>query len=181
MQTEDKETLNKLTNFLSNLEEANTQYNLYLGGGCLRDLCFKGSFEDTKDFDTFAVPKKGYFFVNSALKLVNYCEHKTIDTVYLQDMSERNVSALIQGYADDILNPVDIIVYDKHLTPEELAEDFDFNVNQCVLGSDGVWSYTEAFKEAIGKLKLVQTKEYCPERMKERYQRMLTRLGKGWS
>ena len=29
--------------------------------------------------------------------------------------------------------------------------------------------------------KLVQTKSYCPERIPERYQRMLTRLGKGWS
>ena len=183
MEAEDKELILKLANFLSNLEEANNHYNFYLGGGCLRDLYFKGSFEGTKDFDIFAVPKQGSWsdIITKPIDLVKYCEHKTITTDYLSDMLERNVIKLVQGYADGILNPVDIIVYGKYLTVDEIAEDFDFNVNQCIMDSSEVWTYTEAFKEAKGTFKLIQTKSYCPERMAERYQRMLTRLGKGWS
>lgn len=168
-----QERLEPVVELLSDLEKVNLSYNFYLGGGALRDITFKGVSTELKDWDIFAVPLEDKAFITSLPNEVK----PLFEVTYNLDMSKRGVESLHTGFVKGIPEEVNVIVYHKQLSTIELADDFDFNVNQIVMDSTGDIYTTEAFDKFHDTGVLVQTKQYNEERMQERMERMQSRLG----
>jgi len=127
--------------FLLKVMEACPEFDIYLGGGYLRDSYYamkNNTFFEPKDVDIFFVPKDGVeksVPVGAAEEtFVKY--HK--DASDISDMEERGVSSLT-GLSVHYLSTkeVQFIVYKKHMTQKQLVVDMDMNINQIM------WKPTE--------------------------------------
>lgn len=157
---------------LENLERYNEDYKFYLGGGALRDMFIIGNNVQIKDWDIFAIPENSIpstIILPKGMKTI-------VDKTYNLDMAARGVEGIYEGSVPNLKEPVNLISYNKELTLEELAEDFDFNVCQIAMDKTGKVVSTKAFDYFFISRKLVQTKTYADNRMEERYQRMKERL-----
>ncbi|MCP4991932.1 MAG: hypothetical protein GY928_39545, partial [Colwellia sp.] len=171
-------------------------YDVYLGGGCLRDTYVGIGF---KDIDIFLIPNgeekqlvpytpKGY-----AISYTKSCEDS-------EDMKARGVGALVGMYyrkrpdntedtkkfqvsvSDLMLKPEDVpqwraevqyIIYDHYMHQYELAEDMDIGINQIM------WKHGEGYCIASRYFTLDHGAEviqfyhtYNPKRMYSRLKRM---------
>ena len=120
-------------------------YEVYIAGGYLRDLyCSQTKHMELepKDLDLILIPivdkpsLEGVVDLSSVRGIHNqYTKNCDSDS----DMNKRGVVKLIGLWTtllDDIYD-VQLIVYDKSLTPDELAADMDMNINQVVSYSNG--------------------------------------------
>ncbi len=169
--------------FVENIQErVEKEFDVYIGGGYLRD---KLNDKPVKDLDLFFVPKEGF-----EGREVSYTPAKTYtmynkrvnDLLSNSDMKERGVQQVI-GLFCSSLSTVDVqfIVYQKNMTIEELAEDYDFNVNQVVWSptnpvyNQGLY-FTKAYWDGHKDFTLECLKEYGEERMYVRWQRMKSKF-----
>jgi hypothetical protein len=149
-------------------------YDVYLGGGLLRDSYCDLPF---KDIDIFLVPNgedkqlvpytpKGY-----GISYTKDCEDN-------DDMSKRGVGALIGMYdRNKASKEVQYIIYDKPMTQEELVDDMDIGINQvmwkhgedlCMASDDFVIDHNIEY--------ITFYHEYNPKRMWSRLQRMIIKF-----
>lgn len=114
-------------------KQVSVNFDVYLGGGYIRDT-YCGL--TPKDVDIFFVPKKeqevplqvGYIPTRC---YINYNKNVSSMT-HTEDMDARGVSQVIGLFNSKLsTTEVQFIVYKKPLTQEELAKDFDMNLNQC--------------------------------------------------
>ena len=149
------------------------QFNVYLGGGALRDsYCDK----PIKDLDIFFIPcnsvskEVGYI---PAKWYVNY-NKKLSDLTNTSDMASRGVCQVVGLFNGSMsTKEAQFIVYDKHLTIDELAEDFDMNICQIVwCARTGDICATEEFLEGHEEEYIECTQDYDISRTFDRYTRM---------
>lgn len=158
-------------------------YDVYLGGGYLRDVYTK---KDYKDVDVFLVPKEGceekYIHVPN-----NYDVLYDINCEWL-DMKKRGVCNLkglfpnkksITGNLKKANTEVQFIVYDKVLTQEELCADMDITLNQIqwkvsVKRASNLYmcKCTESFYKAHEDKEITFAHMYDRYRMYRRLERM---------
>ncbi len=118
-------------NFILDIHDrVKNRFDVYIGGGYLRDL---DNDLIPKDLDVFFIPKmedsgeQGYI---PSRCYVNYNKRVT-DMTNTSDMEERGVSQVIGLFNGKLSTPeIQFIVYSSFLTQEELARDFDMNINQ---------------------------------------------------
>lgn len=170
---------------LLEVQENTKGYDVYLGGGYLRDQFCELSY---KDIDIFLVPNgeekqlvpytpKGY-----GINYTKSCEDSN-------DMKRRGVGALIGFYKRTALydlvainHEVQYIIYDKPMTQEDLCEDMDMTINQVMwkpinlIGGVSTCMCTEEFLEdhEYGELRFTHHYDeirmyYRLERMKEKF------------
>lgn len=150
------------------------EFNVYLGGGFIRDL-YCGLVP--KDIDIFLVPLGGlswdgreYIPVNS---MVIYRKN-TDDIEIASDMKARGVQKLVGLWCKKLeIKDVQYIIYDKYLTQPELSDDFDFNV--CQITYDPMLNWIDAsdnFFLGHEEKELECLHTYCEERTLARYERM---------
>jgi len=107
-------------------------YDVYLGGGFLRDSYCNLHY---KDIDIFLVPNgEDKQLVPYQPKDYGISYTKTCDDN--NDMKKRGVGALIGLYekGDEFLDKKEVqyIIYDKHMTQEDLCLDMDMTINQVM-------------------------------------------------
>jgi hypothetical protein len=155
------------------IQKATIGYNVYIGGGYLRDLD-KGF--TPKDIDIFFIPLKfknpEYIPLVSDIvglgKLVYDYTHLT------QDMKDRGVERVI-CFANDVLSTTEInfIVYDHYKSGYDLAADMDFGVNQIMYDIEtSALITTTGYEYAHSRCILECLNKFSKERMYKRYQRM---------
>lgn len=122
--------------FLLKVVEACPDFDIYLGGGYLRDSYYSlknNTLFEPKDIDIFFVPKDGIEkdvpVAAAESTFVKY--HKAAADI--SDMEERGVSSLT-GLSVHYLSTkeVQFIVYKQFMTQEQLVLDMDMNVNQIM-------------------------------------------------
>ncbi len=144
-------------NLLQQVKDLSEGYDVYLGGGFLRDLyccvnewsgdrvlvdiCF-----EPKDIDLFFVPNgtSTQTLPTLSKSYINY-DKKAEDIA--EDMAARGVASL-RGMMISGLRPthdVQFIVYGKEMSIEELAADMDCNINQVMYSLSKGWYQTEEF------------------------------------
>ena len=112
-----------------NIERLTAGYNVYLAGGYLRDL--EHSDKAPKDVDLFFVPKKDADLKYLPIGLVGLGDPLYDHTSPTQDMKDRGVERVVCFVNDNLSTPeINYIVYNRPLTMEELALDFDMGINQ---------------------------------------------------
>lgn len=150
------------------------EFNVYLGGGFLRDI-YCGL--TPKDIDIFLVPLDGvpwdgreYIPVNS---MVTY-RKSTDDIEIAPDMRARGVQKLVGLWCKKLeTKDVQYIIYDKYLTQIQLSDDFDFNVCQITYDPISNWvDVSNAFLLGHEEKELECLHTYCEERTLARYERM---------
>lgn len=112
-----------------------TGYDIYIGGGYVRDLYFNivnnCDDMDPKDIDLFFVPNGGDKKLPTVVKsYVNY-DKPSSD---IPDMEERGVNS-VRGLFVPWLDTKDVqfIEYKDEMTQEQLAADMDCNINQAMI------------------------------------------------
>lgn len=127
--------LTPLKKLFSDVLSGTTGYDIYLGGGYVRDLYFNELNEcddmEPKDVDLFFVPNGGEMRLPTIVKsYVNYDK----SSVEIPDMEERGVD-LVRGLFVPWLDTkeVQFIAYKNPMTQEELAADMDCNINQVMV------------------------------------------------
>lgn len=173
--------VSKLVKDIANL---NPDYDVYLGGGYLRDIyCEK----PPKDIDIFFVPK---IKVSELTKIFSELKINPLERYpesckfiyrksacaggFSSDMILRGVSRLV-GLKSNFISPnqVQIIVYDKILTQEELSNDFDMNICQITWNPlTDVYHYTDGFRSGHEDEIIECLHSYDSIRMWHRYERM---------
>jgi hypothetical protein len=157
--------------FVRTVAENSEGYDIYLGGGMLRDL-YTGN--TPKDVDIFAIPKFEY---EGQRELYvpprgynNYIKHARD----ISDMQDRGVEKVRGDWYSKMSTPdVQFIIYEKHLTQEELAEDFDMNICQIVMnGLTGSTYATNAFLQGHEGMVIECLHDYDRIRTYKRYVRM---------
>ena len=115
-----------------------TGYDIYLGGGYVRDLYFNALNNcddmEPKDVDLFFVPNGGERKLPTIAKsYVNYDKSSS----EIPDMEERGVDS-VRGLFVRWLDTKDVqfIAYNNAMTQEELAADMDCNINQVMICID---------------------------------------------
>lgn len=186
-----KERLNQRTlQFLEDLLSNTTGYDIYLGGGYLRDSYwnniqgysldygFKFGVDNNlqpkqpKDLDIFLIPN------NEPVKQLPLMQNCYVNYNILAADIENcrdNVERVIGLFAR-MLTPtkdIQLIVYDKYLTIEELAVDMDCNINQIMYSvkNDNLFMSTDFIKSHEEKtIKMMH--DFEQERMFNRLRRM---------
>lgn len=172
----------KIVEFLNFVNENTEGYDVYLGGGFLRDTLHRstGNIITPKDVDIFFIPKdKG----NKQLPLipkgyVNY-DIDTGDMLHCRD----NVGRVVGWFVKDLeVVDVQFIVYKDTLTLQELVLDMDCNINQIMMPVTGEKEpsiyYSKAFKEGHEQHTIEMLHEFDTQRMYERLMRMKSKFPK---
>ena len=152
-------------------------FEVYLGGGTLRDLyCNK----EIKDTDIFFIPCDGVAKNISYIPAKCYINYNksTADLTDTSDMKERGVRQVV-GLFNSKLTPCDIqfIVYDKKLTALDLAEDLDMGINQIVWSAtEDKITYSPNFIDGHSDRVIECLHNYDEVRQYHRYQRMLNKF-----
>ena len=155
-------------------EEVKDRFTVYIGGGAVRDgYCNK----TPKDIDIVFIPHKSNEGGEvSYLPERFYCNYnKRISELNdTSDMRARGVSQVVGLFNGKLSTPeVQFIVYEKHLTTGELAQDFDMGINQVVWSPiDESFYATQAFLGAHENKIIECLHDYDPLRMYDRYCRM---------
>ena len=139
--TDKVEIAEDVLKFLKEVNDSSTGYDIYLGGGYLRD---KYVGKTPKDVDVFVIPNgeekdlhippRGY---NNYIK----------DASSISDMQERGVKKVRGDWYSKMSTPdVQFIIYQDPMTIKELAEDMDINLCQVMYSAQsGEVLATEAF------------------------------------
>ncbi|BAV80817.1 hypothetical protein [Vibrio phage RYC] len=168
----------KLTNLLEELEKSSRGYDIYLGGGYLRDeFCNENRFSldeklrKPKDIDIFLVPRPEEFlaFPVVRLSLISF------DTNTTKLAKVRPNIQRIVGIDDHAVVPrsVQLIEYKEYMTMEEVAEDMDCNINQVMYSHKEQRAYaTPEFYKGHTFKQIEMMAEFEESRMIERILRM---------
>lgn len=180
-------------NFLADVVVKTKGYDVYLGGGYLRDLYYNqvnhlGNFRKfylgksindqpkaPKDLDIFFTPKNdGWKVVERELPVIpkTYINYD-IDAQDIPNVRE-NVKH-VRGLFMKNLSTRDIqfIVYDKSMTMKSLAEDMDISINQIMYHPETELSYmTDAFTNSHEDKTIELLHEFETSRMIARLRRM---------
>lgn len=125
------EIQNKVAELLNEIKDNVKGYDVYLGGGYLRDQYCELNF---KDLDIFLVPNGDkrdlipYTPKGFSISYTKVCNDN-------EDMRERGVEALIGLYERTTLaSPLQVqyIIYENPMHIMELAEDMDMTINQIM-------------------------------------------------
>jgi hypothetical protein len=160
-------------------------YDVYIGGGCLRDLYHQIQrwgedeyemvkiFYEPKDIDVFFIPNGE---PEQQLPVVpkSYINYDKKAEDISPDMAVRGVSHL-RGMLVSGLKPthdVQFIVYGKCLTVEELCADMSENINQVMWSPVSGWVHTEAFVNGHNEKYIELLHTYDETRMIDRIVRM---------
>lgn len=169
--------------FLEEIVADTKGYDVYLGGGYLRDkyvlMKTEGNIFSPKDIDLFFVPKEGEEIHILPIIEKTYINYDKRQDEVPDDMKKRGIYRLRGMYAPSLYTTkeVQFIVYDKPLTIEELAADMDCNVNQVMVCASTYEEYcTEAFLEGHEEKCIELLHTFDEDRMKERLIRMQKRL-----
>lgn len=165
--------------FLKDVKDRTIGYNVYLGGGYIRDVYYNeinqlnGTIDEKKpkDIDIFFVP------TNSARAeiptipktYINY-DIMAIDIPNVRDNVHR-----VRGLFNSKLSTKDIqfIIYDKFMTIEQLANDMDTDINQAMYDiSNDSYYFTESFVRSHRDKVVTMIHNYEEERMYSRIKRM---------
>ena len=169
--------------FLQKVAVKTEGYDVYLGGGYLRDNYFqkynhKGDIltHSPKDIDIFFIPNNE----------TSSCELPTVEKTYINyDIDARDIPNVrpnvkhVRGLFEGNLSTRDIqfIVYDKPLTMRQLAEDMDCNLNQIMYNVKTRLGYhTDAFYKGFEDKEIKMLHEFEVERMFGRIQRMIKKF-----
>lgn len=156
------------------------KYTIYVAGGFLRDT--HGN-RPIKDLDIMVVPvdpsDTGYIsevstLVDKVASNIFYPEN-VIPSQYLEGMKSRGISGVLMGYCRGMSMESQLIVYGKHMTEEDVANDMDINICQIVLGEYGRAICTDAFLEGFQSktIEVLNGKDNLP-----REQERLDRIGR---
>lgn len=179
-----------ILDFLDVVVSKTKGYQVYLGGGFLRDLYFnqvvnKGepagrlTYNIPKDLDLFFVPNK-YFNLGNELPVIakSYINYDTIAEDF-PDMQERGV-AKVRGMFMSSLSTKDVqfIVYDNvFVSPDHLAADMDMNINQIMYDPvDKVFYVSDAFLSGHADKVIECLHTFDETRMYNRYKRMMLKF-----
>lgn len=170
-----------INNRLLEVQKACPEFDVYLGGGFLRDTYFnKGTafYEGVgiKDVDVFLVPKvrgcpKEVPAAACSGFYVNY--HK--DASLISDMEDRNVHCLTGLYSGYMSTTEwQFITYSCPMTQEELCSDMDIGLNQIMhlVGDDRQVMASDNFIRDHTEREITLYHTYDEVRMYERMQRM---------
>lgn len=167
--------------FIREVNQKTKGYDVYLGGGFIRDLYWNylNSFKpftltvkkEPKDIDLFFIPnnKEHEYLPVLAQTYINY----DIPAEDIPNVRE-NVKH-VRGLFAKFISTRDIqfIVYDKPMSMRELAEDMDCNINQCMYHVEsGLSYYTDAFTNGHEDKVIEMCHEFETERMYSRLVRM---------
>jgi hypothetical protein len=152
------------------IEKSTVGYDVYLGGGFLRDLEYGNN--TPKDVDLFFIPHKGY-----NLEIIPFCDLGFPVYDYqnpTQDMKDRGVNRVVCFVNKELsTQEVNYIVYDYGMSIEELARDFDMGINQIVYDIKNKVLYrSDKYVEHHENKVLECLHKFSHERMWHRYQRM---------
>ncbi len=117
--------------FVKLVAEKSVGYHIYLGGGMLRDLY---TCNVPKDVDIFVIPVEGFIGQRDLYVPPRGFNNYTKLASEISDMQDRGVAKVRGDWYPKMSTPdVQFIIYEKHLTIQELAEDFDMNICQIVM------------------------------------------------
>lgn len=178
--------------FLETVSEITEGYDVYLGGGYLRDLYYNelqwGIHKDIydmsgwdlfvepltpKDIDLFFVPKEGATEKTIPVLPKTYINYDKAASE-IPDMQERGV-ARVRGMFVPALTTSDVqfIVYDKIMTHEELTGDMDVGICQVMYSlQDKTFYATEAFYDGHDNEEIEMLHTFDFVRMGKRLARM---------
>lgn len=156
---------------LQRVQDNAPDFEVYLGGGYLRDAYTRNT---AKDVDIFLIPKKDEVtqvpLATASGLYVSF--HKVADNE--EDMRERGIAELYGIYSPGLTTPsIQFIVYDRYLHHTQLVSDLDMNINQIAYSVKyGTTLASEAF--LLGhKDKVIEClHDYDPIRMYSRFSRM---------
>ena len=138
--------------FISQVVEKSSGYDVYLGGGYLRDLYankLNGTSIKSKDVDIFLVPCSEWAGGREIPTIPKtYISYHTPSSK-IPDMKQRGIDSVIGLYKRGLSTPdIQFIIYEKHITMDELAADMDCNINQIMYDPlSNSYSYTKDFEE----------------------------------
>jgi len=187
MKTEINITLPQdILDFLAVVEEKQKGYDVYVGGGYLRDLYVNSlgvlSPLTPKDLDIFFVPRICFDPTDCVREIPviakTYINYDTL-AKDIPDMEERGVSA-VRGMFVSGMSTCDVqfIVYESvFLTPLHLAEDMDMNINQIMYSvSDKTFTASSAFIDGHENMVIECLHQFDEKRMYQRYKRMMRKF-----
>jgi hypothetical protein len=170
---------------VTEIANMNEHYEVYLGGGYLRDLYCGVT---PKDIDIFFSPKKyqpelavEFDFLN-IIPLEKYpdtCKklyRKSVNNSnFNQDMANRGIRSLVGLMAlNDVLpNQIQIITYNQIMTHNEVTLDLDMNICQISWHPlTNTFDYSDSFLNGHSDRIIKCLHDYDPIRMWHRYSRM---------
>lgn len=174
-------------NLLQKIESETQGYNIYLGGGYIRDYYYSYMEKDgwyinekkePKDIDIFFIPKKDCDPNDQCIPILpkTYITYN-VACDEIKDMRD-NVERVIGIKCYDI-NPIDVqlIFYKEHITQVELAEDMDCNINQAMYSiRDHKLYLTDAFISGHENKVIEMLHDFQYERMHSRIKRMMSKF-----
>ena len=171
----------QLLTFLGEVVEKTKGYDVYLGGGFVRDIYYNNlnweSFPMTpKDVDLFFIPTGDVAKELPTLPktYVNYDKFAT----EIPDMEERGVERVRGLFVPSLdTHDVQFIVYKEPMTQDKLANDMDVNICQVNYSvKDKIFYATDAFLEGHedGYIEMLHTFDFV--RMGKRLARMANKF-----
>jgi hypothetical protein len=156
---------------IESIAENTIGYEVYLGGGILRDVYLGVK---PKDIDLFFVP------VENAPQYLLHDTHRNLQFSYrmetneTQSLYQRGVEQLIGFKTPSLVVPeLQFIVYGTTLTAEELTEDMDIGICQIMYHIfSGKFYVSENFKKDVAAKEIRCYHKYDKYRMIERFDRM---------
>jgi len=188
---------NDIKKFVEEVSSKTKGYEVYLGGGLLRDLYFNhlngfGSKDcwlhyfmgegidnqpmKPKDIDLFFIPINDYYEKQLPILPKMYINYD-VPAKDIPNVRE-NVEHVRGLFMKDLsVRDIQFIVYDKPLSIVELAEDMDCNLNQVMYHPLSGCQYTSKEFIISHKDKVIKMlHEFEPERMFSRIQRMMKKF-----
>ncbi|AUR86230.1 hypothetical protein NVP1084O_023 [Vibrio phage 1.084.O._10N.261.49.F5] len=165
--------------FLQEVQAKSKGYNIYLGGGYIRDLhvlvhgSVYGEDLEPKDVDIFVIPQENVsekFLHLPAKGYVNFIK----EAWEIPDMQKRGVSKVTGTWYKHLeTSNVQFIEYEVFLDIENLASDMDMYINQCMYSiKDDEFFFTEGFLTSHKDEVISCAHTYDTVRMYKRYVRM---------
>ena len=170
-----------ILNFLDDVVAKAKGYDVYLGGGYLRDLyynklndlgCWQHDCRVPKDLDIFFIPKVNVDVQELPVLPKTYINYD-IAATDIPDVRE-NVKH-VRGLFMKTLSTRDIqfIVYDKSMSMKSLAEDMDISINQVMYHPETQFGYmTDAFTNSHEDKTIELLHKFETSRMIARIKRM---------
>ena len=173
-----------IKNFLQEVVKGTQGYDVYLGGGYLRDIwwnlnytvstdsCTVGILKEPKDLDIFFIPKTGTEILELPTIPKTYINY---DILAVDIPNVRENVHRVRGLFNSKLSTRDIqfIVYDKPMSMKVLAEDMDIDINQAMYEPVSGLSYcTDSFYLAHENKVFTILHEFETKRMYGRLKRM---------
>lgn len=172
------DAVDRYKDLFENLIKYSSGYDIYLGGGALRDFVKTGSQHvNPKDLDFMFVPNSHWSKRNLPIIPRSYVLFNR-DTLDVPDIRKRGVDQIVGLNVYNQYSEVQFIVYNKFLTQVEVAKDMDCNVNQIMYNiKTGQLYFTDAFVEGHTDKVIKMMHDFDTERMCERLERMKKRTG----